>query len=573
MTTVRGAHYLWHMPSYPYDQVLSVAAQYNISVPIGQVLIERGYTTPDAIDRYLFVRAETEVSSASLLKDAEKAVDRLLFAIKHNEKILIAGDYDVDGITSSSLLMICLMPLGAHINFFLPHRMRDGYGLSTKVVERAAQNGYKVLITVDNGITAFEPALQAKKHGIDLIITDHHKPHATVPEAFAIVNPHQSDCPYPYKKFAGVGVGFKLMSLLYEKLGKPLPTKAYELLLLGTVADVVPLTGENRYWVRHGLRYINQQESLSLRVLKTNGKVIKPRLSATDIGFSIAPQINALGRLEDPRQGVRFLIGTDSVEVEQVGRVLLELNQTRKEIERTIFADVQAEIEQGTIDLEKEKVIIASNTQWLPGVIGLVASRLVGAYNRPAILLHLTKDGIAKGSCRSIPAFNIFEALQSARHLLTSFGGHTMAAGLALPIENIPAFKQHLEELASAQLTPADLQKTVKIDATLTLSEVNKKLVVDMGHLEPFGHENPQPIFSISNVQLLKAPQLLKDAHVKAQLFSEGIIKPIIFFNRPELFEVLQAKAAEPFNIAVGVTENYWQEQSSIELIGHDIAV
>jgi len=451
MTTLRGANYLWHMPSYPYEQVLSLAAQYNISVPIGQTLLERGYTTPEAIDRYLFVRAEKEVSSASLLKDGEKAVDRLLYAIKHKEKILIAGDYDVDGITSSALLMICLMPLGADINFFLPNRMRDGYGLSTKVVERAAQNGYRVIITVDNGITAFEPALHAKKHGIDLIITDHHKPHEQVPEAFAIVNPHQHDCLYPYKKFAGVGVGFKLMTLLYEKLGKSLPSKAYELLLLGTVADVVPLTGENRYWVRHGLRYINQQESLSLRVLKTNGKVIKPRLSASDIGFSIAPQINALGRLEDPRQGVRFLIGTDSAEVEQVGRILLELNQTRKEIEREILAQVQAEITKGAIDIEKEKVIIASSTQWLPGVIGLVASRLVGAYNRPVILLHITKDGFAKGSCRSIPAFNIFEGWQSARHLLTSFGGHTMAAGLALPIENLPAFKEHLSALVAEQ--------------------------------------------------------------------------------------------------------------------------
>lgn len=266
-SVLQGAKYLWQLPPLPSQIVLDLALAYNFSIPVMHSLVSRGMSTKEALDSYLFSTFERDVAHPSLLKDAKKAVERLLAAIKNKEKILICGDYDVDGITSSAMMMSCLIPLGAQINFFLPHRVRDGYGLSAKTVQRAAQNNYKVLVTVDNGITAFEAATQARELGIDLIITDHHRPYDTVPESFALVNPHQFDCPYPYKKLAGVGVTFKILSLLYEQLGKPLPEKVYELLTLGTIADVVPLTGENRYWVRHGLQHINAQESLAVRVL------------------------------------------------------------------------------------------------------------------------------------------------------------------------------------------------------------------------------------------------------------------------------------------------------------------
>jgi len=465
------------------------------------------------------------------------------------------------------------MPLGADVNFFLPHRVHDGYGLSVKVVQRAAQNNYKVIVTVDNGITAFEPALKAKELGIDLIITDHHRPHDHVPEAFALVNPHQHDCPYPYKKFAGVGVIFKIITLLYEKLGLEIPKKAYELLLLGTVADVVPLTGENRYWVRHGLQYINGFESYSLKVLKHNSGVVKPVLSSTDIGFSITPQINALGRLEDAREGVKFLIGNDAAVVDRVGKTLYELNQARKEIERSIFADVKREIDSGAIDITRENIIVAASHSWPPGVIGLVASRLVGAYGKPTILLHLTKEGIAKGSCRSITEFNMFDALHDSRDLLTTFGGHSVAAGLALPTANIAALKERLEARLVSLITAEDLKQKVTLDAEIKLSDVTDKFMHDLEYLQPFGNENSQPIFYLKNVVALKAPILMKDAHVKCSVFSEGIIKPLVFFNRPELFEQLLAHGDQPFDVAVQVTQNHWNNKVSLELLGYDIAL
>ena len=572
MAIIKGAKYLWKLPQGDAQSIWAIAASYNLSYPVAQLLLSRGYTDKDKIDSFLFSSFEKDVAHPSQFKDAQKSVDRILKAIANKEKILVCGDYDVDGITSSALMMICLLPLGADINFFLPHRLRDGYGLSTKIVERAAQNKYTVLITVDNGITAFEPALKAKELGIDLIVTDHHKPHAHVPEAYAIVNPSQVDCDYPFKALAGVGVTFKLLSLLYELKGMQLPAKAYELLLLGTIADVVPLLGENRFWVRYGLNYVNNVESISLKVLKQNGKITKPLLSASDIGFSIAPQINALGRLEDARQGVKFLIGSDESIVNEVGAVLLELNQARKEIERAIVASVENDITTKKIDLDHDQVILTASADWTPGVIGLVASRFVGSYGKPTLLFHLTKDGKAKGSCRSIPEFNMFEALTACSDLIDQFGGHPMAAGLSLPAKNLPLLKARLQELVLKQVAREDLQPKIKLDAEINLPELTKKLVDDLAHLEPFGNQNSNPHFYVKNAMLVQRPTLLKDAHVKCSVFADGVIKPIIFFNRPELFAQFQDVGQNAFDLAVQVSENHWNGKVSIELQGIDVA-
>lgn len=573
MQTMQGLKYLWKLPQDNNAQVLEIAAKYNLSFPVAQTLLSRGFSKSEEIDAFLFTSFERDVAHPSLMKDANKAIDRILLAIERGEKILVAGDYDVDGITSSSIMLACLLPLKAHINFFLPNRVKDGYGLSVKTIERAAQSGYKVVVTVDNGITAFEPALKAKELGIDLIITDHHRPHEHVPDAFAIVNPSQEDCPYPFKVLAGVGVAFKLMSLLYEKLHLTLPEKVYELLMLGTVADVVPLRGENRYWVRHGLHYVNRVESYAFKVLKQNGKVTKPILSSTDIGFSIAPQINALGRLEDARDGVKFLIGSDRNDIDTVGSVLFELNEARKGIERGIFEQIQRQVAEKKIDLDHENVIIAASDAWPPGVIGLVASRVVSAYGRPTLLFHLTKDGLAKGSCRSIPEFNMFNALQANKDMLVSFGGHSLAAGLALPVHKIAEFKANLERLVCEQLTPDDLKLKLTVDAQARLSDLTKKFMLDMHNLEPFGNENKQPYFYFKDVVMVQKPQLLKDLHVKCMIFADGVVKPVMFFNRPELFEMFMQQGEEPFDLVAQVSENHWNGNVSIELSGTDVAL
>lgn len=573
MDSIEGMKYLWQVPQVSKDIVIDFARKFNFSYPVIETLLNRGCESEEALNRFFFSSFERDVSHSSLLKDAQKSVDRILLAIKKQEKILICGDYDVDGITSSAMMMLCLVPLGTKINYFLPHRVRDGYGISSKIIKKAAKSKYDLIITVDNGITAFEAGKEAKKSNIDLIITDHHRPHKKLPLAYAIVNPHQPECFYPYKQLAGVGVTFKLLDLLYESLGKKLPERVYELLLLGTIADVVPLTGENRFWVRYGLNLLNNFESLPLRVLKKNARLNKPIISSGDIGYFLAPQINALGRLEDARQGVRFLVGADEQEVEHVGSVLKELNESRKNIERTIFSQVEEAIERKEVDLESERVIVFSSRDWQPGVIGLVASRVVGSYNRPAFLFHETSEGILKGSCRSVSELNIFEVLQENSDILLSFGGHAQAAGLSLSSDKLKELKERLEVTIANKMPIIPAKASIKLDAGISLSDVNKKLLSDMNYMEPFGNENNKPLFCLKNVTLVGDPLIFKDMHTKCMVFEDGIIKPVIFFNRPDIYEVLLSKKDDSLSLAVSVMENYFNGQLSVELQGIDVAL
>jgi len=569
--SVRGFNYNWLLPALNQELVYRLSSLYNFSVPLIQTLVNRGLDNKEKLDEFLFI-CEKDIGLARLLKDSEKAVQRIVQALEKNEKILVVGDYDVDGITSTAMMMLCLLPLGADVNFFLPHRVRDGYGLSTKIIERAAANGYSVVITVDNGITAYEPARLAKKHGIDLIITDHHRPQDPLPDAYAVIDPVQSDCLYPFKSLAGVGVAFKLLSLLYETLGKKLPDKVYELLLLGTIADVVPLLGENRYWVRRGLRYLEEHISYSFAALKNNARLGEKAISSLDVAFSIAPQLNALGRLEDPRRGVQFLIGAKRTEVDHVAQVLHELNEARKEIERSVLNEIESAIDCGQIDIGRENIILAASKKWPPGVIGLVASRLVSKYGKPTLLFHLTKSGIAKGSARSISAFNLFDALEKSSGLLDHFGGHSCAAGMSLKAERLQQLKDALEKDIAEQLLPEELEPKIKVDAEVQLSDLTTKFMDDMRLLEPFGNMNDAPVFYIKNVTLVDCPTLLKDQHVKCKIFAHGIIKPVIFFGQPMLFKLLSTINDSSFDLVATVMENHWKGRCSVELRGIDIA-
>lgn len=570
-TFVQGAKYFVGIPHIDVQKAVAISQQFSLSMPLAKTLLARNMVDAAQIENFLISTEKKDVADPQLMKGALIAVERIERAIEQGEKILIFGDYDVDGITSSSLMMMGLLALGAKVNFYLPNRIKDGYGISTKIVQKSYENGYKLIITVDNGITAFEPARLAKDLKIDLIITDHHQPHDHVPDAYVIVNPHQLDCPYPFKHFAGVGVAFKLLTLLYRRKNMQIPGKVIELLLFGTVADVVPLTGENRYWVRQGLAYVNKNESYALQVLKENSKFEKPMLSSIDIGFSITPQINALGRLDDPRQGVQFLIGSDQEIVDNVGKILHKLNQARRDIEREITQAIVHKIEQKEIDLATERVVIASSQNWPAGVIGLVASRIVSAYGLPTILFHITKDGMAKGSCRSIKEFNVFNALSECKDILVSFGGHAHAAGLSLKVQDVAELKRRLEKKVAQELTEFDLKQKLIVDAQAQLSEFSSKFIHDMQLFEPFGHENHQPYFYVQGVVLIKRPQLLKELHVKCMVFADGVVKPVIFFNRPELFNALINQADEPFDIIGQITQNYWNGTVSIELVGVDI--
>jgi single-stranded-DNA-specific exonuclease len=573
-TYITGLKYRWLQKNVDRARVRDVAYRHGLTLPIAHVLVTRGIISDEQIQSYLFGSYEQDVPHASHFKDSKIAVQRIIRALKHKEKILIFGDYDVDGVTSTSLLMAALIPLGASINFFLPHREKDGYGLSSRAVNQAAKNGYSLIITVDNGITAFDAAKSAQCHGIDLIITDHHQPLDMVPPAVAIVNPRQHDCSYPFKFLAGVGVTFKLVSLLYEELGiKQLPEKMYELLMLGTVADVVPLTGENRFWVRYGLHRVNHHRSTSLQTLAANGNLTKDTLDSLDIGFIIAPQINALGRLADPRDAVKFMISDDQADVERIGTILKAMNEERKNVERTIYEGLERAIQRQQIDLDREYVIMASDEHWPSGVIGLVAGKLMHNYGRPTFLFHVDrKEGVAKGSCRSIPEINIFELLKAHQNLLIHYGGHAHAAGLKLKLENVAELKDRLSSAIAAQYSLDDLRPKLTIDAELQLPEATQQCAENLEQLEPFGNKNPQPLFLINDLTLIRQPQLLKERHVKCMVFAQGIIKPVIFFNRPDLIEPLSQCLDKPFQLAAHILKNEWGGVTRIELQGVDIA-
>lgn len=573
MDVVQGKKYRWYSKQTDGAVVKTIASRHNLSMPIAQTLCSRGFVSQQEIESFLFASREREVAHSSLLKDGVVAAERILQAIKDREKILIFGDYDVDGITSTSLLLVCLLPLGADINYYLPNRYKEGYGLSVSAVERAAKHGYSLLITVDNGISAHAAAERAQALGVDLIITDHHRPHKKLPQAVAIVDPNQDDCTYPYKKLAGVGVIFKIISLIYEMKKLDLPEKAYELLMLGTVADVVPLTQENRFWVRHGLAQVNRCRSLAMSVLAANSKLEKSRWGSLDIGFMIAPQINALGRLDDPREAVKFLISSHRDDVARVGSILKVMNDERKKVERKIYDEIESIIINKTIDLDRENIIIAASSHWPSGVIGLVAGRLMHNYGKPTFLFHERKDGTLRGSCRSIREFDIFAALQENKDLLLSFGGHSFAAGLTLKKTDVAEFKNRLEEKVAAELPPEVLQPKIELDAQCQLPDMTKKLLVDLEQLEPFGNSNVQPTFIFKEVTLLNPPVVFKDKHVKCSIFSQGVVKPVIFFNRPDLITFFNTVADQPFDIAGHVIKNEWQDSVKIEMQGLDVAV
>jgi len=571
----RGCKFIWKKNQIDSEQTKQLALQTNFTLPIAEVLVSRGLDSKEKVFDFIFPAINLSKNDAKLMKDAQKAIGRILEAIEKQEKILIFGDYDVDGMTSTSIAVLALRHIGAKVNYYLPDRIRDGYGLTSKIVDKAAKSGYHLLITVDNGTTSIEAAALAKQLGLDLIITDHHQPKGELPDVLALVNPHQKDCCYPYKYFCGAGVIFKLMSFIYQKLEKSLPDKVYELLAMGTVADIVPLTGENRHWVRYGLDLLNKEsQSFAFRCLAANiNKLEKRNWTSTDLGFGIAPQLNALGRLEDPIGAVKFLIGSNEQEVLTIGSSLKIINQRRREVEALIYAEVEQNLKSGSINLLQESVILVGSKDWPPGVVGLVSSKLTGNYGRPSFVFHIDKNGLAKGSCRSIPEFNLFEALSKNADILKTFGGHAQAAGLSLEMEKLPLLKQRLEAQVREKLSFEELQPSLEIDANLQLQDLNNRLLTDLQRLEPFGNSNKTPVFEIESVVLTKQPELLKEKHLKILVFASGQVKPVIFFNRPELYPLLIAQEDKPFNLAAQVLVNDFNGHCKIELLGMDVFI
>lgn len=487
----------WQLLAAHPERVQQLVKQLHMAPLLAQVLVNRGMYTPEAVAEFVGT-SEPAVHDPFLMKGMERTVRRVSQAIDRGEHIVIYGDYDVDGITSTSILYRLIRRLGGTVAFYIPERQSEGYGLNEEALRHLAEEGTDVLITVDCGIASHDLVDQFS-NAMDIIVTDHHEPPVQIPVGYAVLNPKQPDCPYPCKNLAGAGVAYKLAQALWRHRCHEELTDYIELAALGTIADLVPLTEENRWIAKMGLEAMHQGANLGLQALIQAAGLEPEQVSSGRIAFTIAPRLNASGRISHATKGVCLLISEDETETQTLAIELSALNQERQDIERTIGEEAVAQIKEK--HYEDDGVLIASGQDWHVGVIGIAASRLVEAYYKPSLVIGI-HDGVGKGSCRSIAGFNMYEALTSAADLLLQYGGHPMAAGFSIAAENIDALRQRLNAYAAAHMTADDYVPIVPIDAAVTPQDVSLPVIEALSRLEPYGMGNSRPIFALHDVIL-----------------------------------------------------------------------
>ena len=518
----------WLFPQIESGAAASLAAALGVQPPLARTLVRRGYGDPDQARRFLQPSLE-DLHDPFLLADMRKATARLLEAIGREQSILLYGDYDVDGITSVVLLKKAIELAGGRVSFHIPNRIRDGYGVHAEVVEEAARAGVKLLVSADTGIRAARAVAQASELGIDVIVTDHHLPEAELPAACAVLNPKRPDCPYPEKDLCGAGVAFKLVEALLKELGWPRERRRrildsfLKLVAIATVADVVPLTGENRILVKHGLEGLRSVRNPGLRALLDVAGIAEGEApSAGQVAFRVAPRMNAAGRMADAGGVIDLFLTDDAGRARELAAKLHELNQDRQQAEAEIVQKILEECVHAPFTAD-QKALVFCGAGWHRGVVGIVASRLVERFHRPTVVLSLDPaTGLAQGSGRSIPPFHLLEALESMPELLVQFGGHRQAAGLALAADRVAKFRERLNDYARARLSDADLAPVLEIDTILGLDEVKEVAVGEILSMAPFGFGNPVPVFAVLGAEVAVKPVVFKDKHLRLRLRQQG---------------------------------------------------
>ncbi len=538
----------------------------NLKCPaiISEILIRKGLSDINEIQKFFNPKIE-DTHDPFLFADMEKAVSRILTAIENKEKISIYGDYDVDGTTSTSLLYLGLKRLDADIDFFIPHRMIDGYGLSMNGIQQIFDNGTKLIITVDCGINAIEEVKEINKMGIDVIITDHHNPKEIVPPAFSVINPKLINSIYPYKELAGVGVAFKLLIAIYDKKGISKEKnigKFLDFVALGTIADIVPLTGENRIFASVGINKLFNKNNTGLRALINSAGLSKKELTTTDIVFGLAPRINAAGRMGSATRSVQLLISNDEQESKKLAQIIEMENTKRQDIDQRTFREACELIEKKYPVISETHSIVIASDGWHAGVIGIVASKLVEKYYRPTIMISL-KDGIGNGSGRSISDFDLFNALTTLEDKLESFGGHKYAAGLSILSEYIEPFSKEFDEYAKQHITEKQLIPPLKIDTELELYNINDILLEWLDKFAPFGPGNMRPVFYTKDVQVVGYPYNVGRNHLKLKVMKDGCVFDLIGFNQGNLLPII--KRNNLLSIAYSLEVNTWQGKTTIQ--------
>ena len=528
----------WEMAPSDPRMAHKFAAALLIRPLAAHLLTTRGITSIEEARAFLNPSLQ-HLHDPFLMRGMSQAVERLFRGINARESIVIYGDYDVDGMTATSVLRWFFRDIGLSVPYYLPHRMREGYGLNAEAVQKLASQGTHVLITVDCGITGIEEVQLARRLGMDVIVTDHHQVPPTLPDAVAVLNPHQPECPYPAKELAGVGIAFKLVMALRARLrqesgwAQRLPNlrRHLDLVALGTVADVAPLIGENRILVRHGLQELTQSQKLGVQMLKRVAKVDEQTIGPRQVGFTLAPRLNATGRLAAAKAGVELLLSDNEARAEKLARYLDTVNRERQVVQAQIYTEAKAAIEaQGGMD-DCGAIVLASD-RWHPGVVGIVASKLVEEYGRPTVLIGLDGE-TGKGSGRSIVAFHLYNALVTCSGHLIGFGGHEHAAGIRIHRDQVATFREALNRVALSQLSAADYAPVLRIDAEIRLEEVDDVLVEFLEQLEPYGESNPQPLFLARAVEVVGEPTLVgkEQQHLRMVVRSGNAVLKAIGFG------------------------------------------
>lgn len=556
-----GKRKVWQIKEYNREKASVLAAELNVSPVVTGILLERGIDTAQSMQEFLY-GSSRPFHDPFLLKDMAEAVKRIDRAVKQQEKITVYGDYDVDGITASSLLYIYLREAGADVDTYIPKRANEGYGLNDAALQYLYENGTRLVITVDCGISGLHEVANAPK-GMDIIITDHHTVPNQLPPALAIINPKQAACAYPFKALSGVGVAFKLCQALAKNAGHPDYWEGLtELAALGTVADIVDLTGENREIVRRGLAAMQHTRLPGLKALIKVSGCVQEHINSENIGFMLAPRLNAVGRLEHAQSAVELLVTKDEARAELIAAKLNQENALRQEISRNIMHEAEAMLAQ---EEHIDTAIVLASPNWHQGVIGIVASRLVDKYHLPVILISIAGE-TAKGSCRSIPALNLYEAIDAESDILLQYGGHHQAAGLTLPACKLDEFRQRFKQYVREHLQPDDYLPRIDVDCVLQENgELTVQDLAELALLEPFGCNNPVPVFAFKNALLSSKRAIGKDrTHLQFSVAKGDAHYKAVMWNQAELMPLLYEGMLA--DIAFMPRINVWNGEKSVQL-------
>lgn len=561
------AEKIWVYKNNPVSDVDIISEQAGISPLLSKLFLSRGINDINYIRDFINPSLD-KLLDPFLLKDMDKAVERILKSIEQKEKILIYGDYDVDGTTATSILYNFIKTLDVCVDYFIPNRLEDGYGLSKSSIAKVYDYFPNIIITADCGTTSIEEIQQLKDSGIDVIVTDHHECTGQLPEAYAVVNPCRPDCTYPFKELAGVGVAYKLITALCIKLN--LGNRYYnylDLVALGTVADVVPLTEENRILVKYGIDLIENTSNIGLKALVESCILKDKKINSWTIGFVLGPRINAAGRTGDASRAVRLFTTNDEKEASDLVDELNEANKYRQDTEAEILEQVINHVET-QIDLEREKVIVVSGDGWHHGIIGIVASKITDRYYRPCILISC-EDGEGRGSGRSIEGFNLFTALSNQTSLLEKFGGHELAAGLTIKKENIQEFRSRINEYADEVLTHEHMIPKLRVDLPVSREDLTIQNIRELDKLAPFGAGNPSPVFICETLKIQSARTVGEGKHLKLGLDCEGSSFDAIGFNMGSLSETLNI--GDSIEAACSLEINSWNSVDRIQFNLKDV--